>query len=148
LEAGETHGVAPLQVPVDVVLQDHEIVAIGELEHARRDFGAHARTRRVVRDGIEDEQLRPLARQQAFERGNVRTVGPARHADNARAECREAREHHEPCRVLDEHQVPRREEAARDEIDGLGGAGTGHDLLGRHHDARLAEPRAQRLAQR
>ena len=64
-----------------------------------------------------------LARQQAFERGDVRAIDAARHTDDARAECREAREHHEPRRILDEHQVAGREEAPRDQVDGLGGAG-------------------------
>ena len=47
----------------------------------------------------------------------------ARHTDDARAEGREAREHHEPRRILDEHHVARREEAPRHQVDGLGGAG-------------------------
>ena len=71
----------------------------------------------------------------------------ARHADDARAESREAREHHEPRRILDEHHVAGREEAARDQVDGLGGAGGGDDLLGRRTDAEMREARGQRFAQ-
>ena len=100
IEACEPHRMPALQIAVDVVFEDHEIVARGELEHARRHRRAHARARGVVRHGIEDEQLGPFARQQAFERGDIRAVDAARHTDDARTECREAREHHEPGRDL------------------------------------------------
>ena len=97
---------------------------------------------------VQDEQLRPLARQQAFERGDVGAVDAAGHADNTRAERGEAREHHEPRRVFDEHHVAGREETPRDEVDGLRGAGGRDDLLGRDVDAGVRQARAQRLAQR
>ena len=82
------------------------------------------------------------------QRRDVGTVRGARHADDARAEGGEAREHHEPRRILDEHHVARREEAPRHEVDGLGGAGGGDDLVGRRVDAEVREPRGQRFAQR
>ena len=137
-----------LQVAVDVVLEDHELVARRELEHARRIRGADARAGRVVRHRVQDEELGLLARQQALERRDVGAVRGARHADDARAESGEAREHHEPRRVLDEHRVARREEAPRHQVDGLGGAGGGQDLLGGRLDADVREARRQRFAQR
>jgi hypothetical protein len=101
-----------------------------------------------VRHRVEDEQLGLLAYQQALQRGDVRPLGSARHADDARAEGREAREHHEPRGILDEHHVAGHEEAARHQVDGLGGAGRGDDLVRRRLDAEMREPRGQRLAQR
>jgi hypothetical protein len=83
-----------------------------------------------VQHRIHDEELGFFAREQAFERREIGTIHCPRHAHDTRAERGEARKHHEPCRILDEHRVARREEAARDQVDGLGGTGGSEDLLG------------------
>ena len=148
IETGEPHGMPALQIAVNVVFEDHEIMAGGELEHSRGNGRAHARARGVVCDRIEDEQLGPFARQQAFERDDIRPVSAARYPDDARTEGCDARKHDEPGGIFDEHEVARREKSPRHQVDGLGCAGTGDDLLGRDLDACLREPRAQCLAQR
>jgi hypothetical protein len=127
---------APLQITVDIVFEDHEIVAVGEFEHARGDFGAHARTCRVVRHGIQDEQLR-RSRQQA-ERGDIRAIDSAipRCARQSR-KARTSRTTPDPRRT----PGPRARETAAQRVNGLGRPGAGHDLFWRDHDASLAEPR-------
>jgi hypothetical protein len=69
-----------------------------------------------------------VPRQQVAQHLQVGSVGAARHADHARAERGEAREHHEPRRVLDEHGFASGDEMARDQIDPLRHAAGRDDL--------------------
>ena len=82
-----------------------------------------------------------------FQCVEVRTVGVSRYRDQVHVVGTQLLEQHEIARILDQHRIPGREQDARQQVEGLGGAVGGDDVGGAGGDAVLHQPRGDLLAQ-
>ena len=109
-----------VQVRADVVIDQHEVVVLGALQHleglGRRQRGR----RRVVQHRVDHVEARLVFDDHALERHHVGSVVQARDADHLGPVRGEQAEHQEPRCVVDQDGVTRRDEVARDQIEGLG----------------------------
>ena len=99
-----------------------EAELLGQAEHAMavRGIGAHAG--RVVQQGLDEEGARPVRTAGGLQGLEVRTVGTARHRDQAHVVGAQLFEEHEVARVFHQHRIPGGKQDPRQQIEGLRGA--------------------------
>ena len=85
VELGDAVGAARVQVGEDVVLDDVEVVRLGEPQHPERVGGAERGAGRVVQHRVGHEELRLVLLRERLEALDVEPVAAARHADRPHA---------------------------------------------------------------
>ena len=147
VECGQPRRLGRGQPGIGVVLDDGQVVRLGQLQQLmRRGQRQHGASRVVqYRDGDVNAwlgravgRLEPLAQH--------RQIGPGRaawHRGQLDSHLRQPREFDGPTRFIDQHRVTGDEQQARDDVQRLRRAGGRDDLLRRGGDAQLAQAQRQ-----
>ncbi|MCY1337975.1 hypothetical protein D9M69_238200 [compost metagenome] len=148
VEGGQPRRILQLEVGEDVVLDDQQVMGLGELEQAVRHHRREHRAGGVVERRVGDVQARPLAFEDAGQRLDIRPIGCVGHTDYLHAVRAQQGLEVEVAGIVEQHGVARFEEEAADQVDGLGAAVGQHDLLRADRHAVLGQAPRQLFAQR
>jgi hypothetical protein len=149
VELGQAHGAWRCQPGVGVVLDDHEVVRRGQLQHLVGLGRAQAVAGGVVQHRDRHVEPRPVLGGQCRHHGQVgAAAGRARHRQHAHAQARQPGELHRPAGLVDQHGVAGCEQASADDVERLRRTGGGDDLRWRRRQAQIGQPARERGAQR
>jgi ABC-type Mn2+/Zn2+ transport system ATPase subunit len=118
-------------VAVGVVLDDVEVVLVGQLQHAVGAAGRQAVAGRVVEHAHAHIQLGPVHFAVAGHDLQIGAIGAARYRQDLHAQCRQAGKLHRPAGLLHHHRIAGPQKSPAHDIQRMGGAHGGDDLLGR-----------------
>ena len=133
---------------VDAVLEDEEAALAGQRGQAGAARVGEVGAGRVVAGGLQGDEPDLVAGEDPLERVDVEAVLVDRHAEHARAGRLQRGERAGERRRLDDRDVARSEDRARDEVDRLAGPGRDDDLLGLGGEAARGAEGGQLRAQR
>jgi hypothetical protein len=140
VELGQAGGVRRREPGVGVVLDDRQLMRVGELQDLVRAGRRQAGTGGVVQHAHRHVQVRTvLAQQRRHHRQIGAAVAAARQRQQPHAQARQPRILDRPARLVDEHRVAGLQQRAADEIERLRGADRGHDLLRAGHHAEVGQ---------
>ena len=137
-----------LEVGEDVVLDDDQIVRLGELEDPVRGRRRQRRAGRVVDGGVGHVEARTMLGQRPRERREVGSGRGHRHGDDPRPVRAQQRQEVEEAGIVDQHRVARLDQEAADQIERVGPAIGEQDLVGTGLDALLGHPPREQRAKR
>ena len=136
------------EVAVDVVLDDHEIVLLGQLQHPEGGGRREVAGGGVVQHRVGEEQARLVVGEQGFEGLRVGAVGGAWNAQQGHAVKAQVAEQVPVAGVVHQHAVAGLQKVAADDVEGLVDAIGEDDLAGRGADADFGQAHLQLGAQR
>ena len=119
VEAGEPDRGRLLEVAEGVVLEDEDVMVLGEAQHAVGLRRRQRRAGRVLHARGGQVEPRAMLGHEARERLDVRPVGLHGRRDDFRSAGLQEREEVEVAGVVDDHRVARGEQEAADEVERL-----------------------------
>ena len=148
IESGKPDCGLLLEVAERVVLEDQNVVILGEPQDAMGDRGRERRAGRVLQAGVGQVKARPVFGENPCERFDFRAGRGHRDRDDFRAARLQEREEVEIAGVVDHDRVARAEQEPADEIERLR-AGIGHDhLVGIDQHGAFGQANGEKAAQR
>ena len=130
IQCAEAGGVVRRNVAVSVIFDDMEIVRVGQLQHTVGTARREAIAGGVVEHADADKELGRMQLAVARHHLQVGSIGTARHGQDAHTQSGQARKFDSPAGLFDHHVVARAQQCTADDIQSMGGAHRGHDLVG------------------
>ena len=147
VEGGQPRGRTILEIGENVVLDDQQVMRLGQPQDAVTGDGRDHRAGRIVRAGVGDVEPWPVLLERGFEGVEVGSVRGTRHTDGLDPVGAEEREEVEVARIVDQHLAAGLEQKPADEVERLGPALGQHDLVRMRLDATVGHPHGQQVAQ-
>ena len=133
---------------VDIVLDDVEIIAFGELQQPERGALGDAVPGGVLDNRCGDEESRTVRPGHLFQRGQIGAGTGPRHSVGGGAKGPDMSEDPEIARIVHQHHIVGTNQVAAHQVDRTGNAGGEQDLVRVNVDPQLRQPAPHVFPQR